>query len=45
MANVIKDLSGSTIGTCNDIKGSNLTFEEALVAIKAILDYRRKQNG
>jgi hypothetical protein len=28
-------------GTCNDIRGDNLTVEEMKAAMKAILDYRR----
>jgi hypothetical protein len=28
-------------GTCNDIRGDNLTVEEMKVAMRAVLDYRK----
>ena len=30
---------------CNTIKGEHLTYEEAKVAIQAVLEYRSRQNG
>lgn len=30
---------------CNTIKGEHLTFEEAKVAIQAVLEYRSRNNG
>ena len=30
---------------CNTIKGEHLTYEEAKVAIQAVLEYRSKSNG
>lgn len=37
--------SVSCCGTCNDIKGQNLTYNEMLEAMKAILKYRENIRG